>query len=261
MHLDCESLQFLGRDRKHVSQLKNIVSIMVFRMMLLSALVTGSCTKPDAGEPVSAGQRQSSPETRGGRLAIDPDQIALPPKMADSSKSLATSTSKDANAAKATEASEAADASAAANSPASMEVVKPASPMPVQVEDSPAPVAEEIEAPQPIDTAKTTAKMDGPARKLPSVRQGTGPQTFYIKAAILTVRSQPNRYAKILGYLEGGTTVHVKVAGDWAKLDAGRWIRSRWLVKNKPTKFVGSDYRSELSAPSPRSAPRSSPRS
>ena len=66
---------------------------------------------------------------------------------------------------------------------------------------------------------------------------GTGPQTRFIKAATLNIRVQPNRFSKIVGTLKGGDEVHVKIHDGWAKLEEGRWIRSRWLVKSPPSGF------------------------
>ncbi|MEI6397783.1 MAG: SH3 domain-containing protein [Pseudomonadota bacterium] len=66
---------------------------------------------------------------------------------------------------------------------------------------------------------------------------GSGPQKKFIEAATLNIRSQPNRFSKIVGSLKGGDEVHVKIHGGWAKLDEGQWIRSRWLVKSRPSSF------------------------
>ena len=66
---------------------------------------------------------------------------------------------------------------------------------------------------------------------------GSGPQTRFIKAATLNIRTQPNRFSKIVGSLKGGDEVHVKIHDGWAKLDEGQWIRSRWLVKSRPSAF------------------------
>jgi hypothetical protein len=74
-----------------------------------------------------------------------------------------------------------------------------------------------------------------------SSRFGSGPQIRYIKAVELNVREKPDRYSQIVGVLKGGDKVRVKVKGGWAKLDEGRWIRSRWLVKQKPTGAFAQD--------------------
>ena len=67
---------------------------------------------------------------------------------------------------------------------------------------------------------------------------GSGPQVRYIKAFEMNIRSQPNRHSKIVGRLKGGEEVHVSIHGGWSKLDDGRWIRTRWLVKSPPDKLV-----------------------
>ena len=206
--------------------------------MFVVALITGSCTKPEGAEPVSAGLTQSTPEPRTERHPIDPDQIALPPKADASANSISAVSSENAKAAA---------AHVDAPVPVATAEVSPASSRPILADVLPTPAPEEVESPTPSAESASKVGAEGPASHPASVSQGSGSQTLYIKATILTVRSQPNRYAKILGYLSGGTTVHVNVNGGWAKLDAGRWLRSRWLVKVKPTKFVGSDYRDESS--------------
>lgn len=83
---------------------------------------------------------------------------------------------------------------------------------------------------------------------------GSGPQVRFIKADQLYIRVKPDRYSKALGLLYGGDEVHVKIQGDWAMLDEGRWIRSRWLVKKRPKQFKGEPQ--QENAPS---EPESSP--
>jgi uncharacterized protein YgiM (DUF1202 family) len=90
--------------------------------------------------------------------------------------------------------------------------------------------------------AEATADVPAASR----AKAGTGPQTRFIKAATLNIRSQPNRFSKIVGSLKGGDEVHVKIHDGWAKLEEGRWIRSRWLVKSRPSGF--SDAGDEGSA-------------
>jgi hypothetical protein len=67
---------------------------------------------------------------------------------------------------------------------------------------------------------------------------GSGPEVRYIKADQLYIRSEPNRFSNSIGLVHGGDEVHVQIQGDWAKLDEGRWIRSRWLVKKRPNRFI-----------------------
>ncbi len=80
--------------------------------------------------------------------------------------------------------------------------------------------------------AKVAKTSDGRARVF-----GTGKRKRYIKADQLHIRTQPDRFSKSIGLIYGGDEVHVTIRGDWAKLEEGQWIRSRWLVKNRPRKF------------------------
>jgi predicted lipid-binding transport protein (Tim44 family) len=70
---------------------------------------------------------------------------------------------------------------------------------------------------------------------------GTGQEVRFIKAEQLFIRVKPNRYSKSLGIVRGGDEVRVTIQGDWAKLDDGQYIRSRWLVKHKPTTYGVED--------------------
>lgn len=63
---------------------------------------------------------------------------------------------------------------------------------------------------------------------------GSGSQVLFINAAMLNVREKPDRRSKIVGALKGGDMVKVEIEGGWARLDEGRWIRTRWLVRQKP---------------------------
>ena len=88
-----------------------------------------------------------------------------------------------------------------------------------------------------------TAEASSPGSKVAAEsgrRIGSGGQTRFVKASELNIRSQPNRFSKIVGQLVGGDEVHVTMHGAWAKLEDGRWIRSRWLVKKPTSKFVRS---------------------
>ncbi|MCX6126499.1 MAG: hypothetical protein NTV34_17325 [Proteobacteria bacterium] len=71
------------------------------------------------------------------------------------------------------------------------------------------------------------------------VSSGKGPEKRFIKADQLYIRVAADRYSKSVGLLYGGDEVFVTVLGDWAKLDEGQWIRSRWLVKSRPSRFRG----------------------
>lgn len=82
---------------------------------------------------------------------------------------------------------------------------------------------------------------------------GSGPQLRFIKAAELNIREKPNRYSKIIGNLREGQAVRVKIQGDWAQLDEGRWIRSRWLVKKRPKQYSTSSNKSTSRKAKPKS--------
>ncbi|MCX6118198.1 MAG: hypothetical protein NT027_11700 [Proteobacteria bacterium] len=66
---------------------------------------------------------------------------------------------------------------------------------------------------------------------------GTGKEIRFIKAEKLHIRVEPNRYSRSIGIVTGGAKVHVDIDGDWAKLEEGKYIRSRWLVKALPKQF------------------------
>jgi len=104
-----------------------------------------------------------------------------------------------------------------------------------------------LEPEAPLQVAASIPREGSFAR--PPKEVGSGPQVRYIKAAILNIRAEPNRYSKILGLLRGYDKVHVKINGDWAKLEAGQWIRSRWLVKNPPKKIVGLSSEDDMTSP------------
>jgi len=104
-----------------------------------------------------------------------------------------------------------------------------------------------LEPEAPLQVAASIPREGSFAR--PPKEVGSGPQVRYIKAAILNIRAEPNRYSKILGLLRGYDKVHVKINGDWAKLEAGQWIRSRWLVKNPPKKIVGLSSEDDMNSP------------
>jgi uncharacterized protein YgiM (DUF1202 family) len=89
------------------------------------------------------------------------------------------------------------------------------------VEDAP------VEPEPPLDQS-------APGSGTASSRFGSGPQVRYIKSVELNVREKPDRHSKIVGVLKGGDKVRVQIKSGWAKLDEGRWIRSKWLVKRKP---------------------------
>jgi hypothetical protein len=99
----------------------------------------------------------------------------------------------------------------------------------------------------PLQAAASIPREGSSAR--PPKEVGSGPQVRYIKAAILNIRAEPNRRAKNFGLLRGYDKVHVKINGDWAELEDGQWIRSRWLVKNPPKKIIGLSSEDESVGP------------
>ena len=112
---------------------------------------------------------------------------------------------------------------------------------------SSAPSNATVEPEAPLQAAASIPREGSSAR--PPKEVGSGPQVRYIKAAILNIRAEPNRYSKILGLLRGYDKVHVKINRDWAELEAGQWIRSRWLVKNPPKKIVGLSSEDDMAGP------------
>ncbi len=108
----------------------------------------------------------------------------------------------------------------------------------VVVSQTPTPV-EEVEAKKaPVEVATVNEAPKTVKNKI----EGKGTQVKFIKAEQINIRSKPNRYSKILGLLHFGDEVHVEeVNADWAKLDDGRYIRTRWLVKSAPGKSSKAD--------------------
>lgn len=89
------------------------------------------------------------------------------------------------------------------------------------------------------ENVEALAVSDGARPRGVFVTTGSGPQRRYIKADQIHIRISPDRYSRSVGFLYGGDEVRVRIEGDWAKLDEGRWVRSRWLVKKRPTRFKG----------------------
>lgn len=111
-------------------------------------------------------------------------------------------------------------------------------------------------------SAPETAKRVGVPTGGPRVF-GVGKQRRFIKADQLHIRVQPDRFSKSIGIIYGGDEVHVTIRGDWAKLEEGQWIRSRWLVKAQPRKFRSSGATAGTSKhePAPKSSKHSKRRS
>jgi hypothetical protein len=183
-----------------------------------------ACSKTQPSEPVSGDAPIAN---------IDPDQKAMPTDLPpEPAKMPVTDTTLDGKG----------EQIAAGSSPAPT----PTATAPVQTPESqttppPTPSVNETTAsePAPAVEAAPADVADTNVASNPD-KVGSGPQTRFIKAWELNIRSEPNRFSKIIGHLKGGDEVHVKIHGGWAKLDDGRWIRSRWLVKVRPAKFVGA---------------------
>jgi hypothetical protein len=82
-------------------------------------------------------------------------------------------------------------------------------------------------------------KLDAEEKSAGFSKLGSGPTKLYVRAGQMNIRVKPDRHSKILGLIYGGDEVHVTLMGDWAMLDEGRWIRSRWLTKDRPTGVKG----------------------
>ncbi len=92
-------------------------------------------------------------------------------------------------------------------------------------------------APVPVTTSQEQRSV--PATNVPATPDthktvGSGPTIRYVSATYMHIRSKPDRFSTSLGELHMGDEVHVTLRGGWAKLDEGKWIRSRWLTKSPP---------------------------
>ena len=181
-------------------------------LLLMVGVASFSCSKPPMKDPAADDLSD---------LSIDPDQPAIP---ADASGSESGNSAAARNL----------DVPSAKQSNKSVDVIPPTPSIEdleggrSSAEDAP------VEPEPPLDQSVSDT---GTA----SSRFGSGPQVRYIKSAELNVRQKPDRYSKIVGVLKGGDKVRVQIKGGWAKLDEGRWIRSRWLVKRKPSGTLSQD--------------------
>ncbi len=171
-------------------------------LMLCLSLAFYTCAKTQPQEPVAGGDLSG----------IDPDQKAIPKDVPVQPKNT--------------------------EGPASEPQVKPET-IPESNSES-KPVTDTT-----LDGRGEQVVPDGPSPEATTdtsapAKVGSGPQKRFIKATTLNIRSQPNRLSKIVGSLKGGDEVHVKIRDGWAKLDEGQWIRSRWLVKSRPSTFSSS---------------------
>lgn len=174
-------------------------------LVFFAVLACGGCATNRAKDP---------PKDDLSDLHIDPDQQALP--VDDTSKEVL---SPDAKGPKDAVASESAN------------IIPPT------------PTVDELEPSQPVDDGEVSVVPEPPMNSDASIGPeiqdeiGSGPQVRYVKAAQLHVRKEPNRFSPIVGMVRGGQRVKVKIQGGWARLDKGRWIRARWLVKKKPNEL------------------------
>lgn len=184
-------------------------------VLLLGFLV--ACSDDHPKEPVAADPAFAD---------IDPDQKALPKESAASGEAVPAETA-------VVDASKQAPTPPAVPTPA--EEVPAASP-------APTPTVEELtssDAGQKVEQQSAAAPAVQP-EGVPGTPTGSGPKTRYVKAFEMNIRSKPNRHSQIVGHLRGGDEVHVSIHGGWSKLDDGRWIRTRWLVKNPPDKLTST---------------------
>lgn len=178
------------------------------KISLLSLIVgmgSLSCSKPSMKDP-SADDLSD--------LSIDPDQPAIP---ADASVSASGNSAPVGKA----------NTSVAEQSNKVVEGIPPTPRIEDLEGDRPSAESVPVEPEPPLDQSAANAGNE-------LSRFGSGPQVRYIKSVQLNVREKPDRYSKIVGVLKGGDKVRVQINGGWAKLDEGRWIRSRWLVKRRP---------------------------
>ena len=187
-------------------------------LLILASLCVCSCAKPEGSEPVAPDSALSG---------IDPDQKALPRDgVSEATQKPVTDTTLDGTGEV---------VAGGSVSTGGSETVPPTPTVNETMSDVPPPVS----VPE-VATERSSAPEAAPASEAASAGvAGVGHQKRFIKAWELNVRSQPNRFSKIVGNLKGGDEVHVTLRGGWAKLDDGQWIRSRWLVKTRPSKFVG----------------------
>lgn len=170
-------------------------------LVFITIAACGGCATNRAKEP---------PKDDLSDLHIDPDQQALP----------ADDTSKDV-------------LSADAKAPKDSVATESANIIP------PTPTVDELERSQPVDDGEVSVVPEPPINSEASLGTeiqdeiGSGPQVRYVKAVQLHIRKEPNRFSPIVGMVKGGQRVKVKIQGGWARLDKGRWIRARWLVKKK----------------------------
>jgi hypothetical protein len=162
-------------------------------------------------------------------LSIDPDQPAIP---ADASGGESGNS----------DTARSLDTPSAKQSDKSVDVIPPTPRIEDLEGDRPSAEDAPVEPEPPLDQSV-------PDSGTTSSRFGSGPQVRYIKAAELNVREKPDRYSKIVGVLKGGDKVRVQIKGGWAKLDEGRWIRSRWLVKHRPSGAFSKDSDQEGAQP------------
>jgi hypothetical protein len=174
---------------------------MIRWFFIFTLVLLQSCADEGPKEPVSADPAFAE---------IDPDKKALP---------------KDTQV----------SANGAADSTPSPSQVDPAVESAPLAEVPPSPRVDEVVG--ATQGRSISAPSTSDVSSAPVSATGSGTAIRYIKAFEINIRSQPNRHSKIVGRLRGGDEVRVSIHGGWSKLDDGRWIRSRWLVKNPPKSF------------------------
>jgi len=61
-----------------------------------------------------------------------------------------------------------------------------------------------------------------------------GPETAYVMADTLNVRSAPKMNAAVVGKLARGSMFKVTYIGEWAKIGEGQFVMARFLSRNPP---------------------------
>ena len=215
--------------------------VLLLSLSVSTSLVVGGCS--------TTGTKEKELDVN----TLDPNAPALPPELA------ATPTPEAVAAAPmptpAPEASSTVKEETTTPPPAAVANDKPVTTPKVEEilkegdDDSGEPIGTLDDSGKKAPVANDDADVSAPDSSGPSVKPrvgnpnggprvfGSGKQKRFIKADQLHIRVQPDRYSKSIGIIYGGDEVHVTIRGDWAKLEEGQWIRSRWLVKTAPRKF------------------------
>lgn len=98
-----------------------------------------------------------------------------------------------------------------------------------------------IQAPSPFASPMPTPQSTSVVAKtevLSSPQPSVGKQRLFVKAIKLHIRMRPDRHSLSVGFKYGGDVVDVMIDGDWAKLEDGKWLRTRWLASEKPKELL-----------------------